>query len=137
MTLKYAFKTALTGLKTHRSRSALTILGIVIGITSIIIVMSVGQGAEDLIMDQVKGLGSQTIIIEPGREPEGPSNFAELFTDSLKKKDLEALKNTANVQGIKGIAPEVIQPAVITYGNESTRTSIIGSSELIADIFEI
>jgi len=107
------------------------------GITSIIIVMSIGQGAEELILGQVRGLGSQTIIIEPGREPQGPSSFAEIFTDSLKIKDIEALKKPANVQGLKELTPIVMQPATISYGNESTRANIIGASELIAKILEI
>lgn len=137
MTLKNTLKTALTGLKNHKSRSALTILGIVIGITAIILVMSVGQGAQELILGQIRGLGSQTIIIEPGREPSGPSSFAEIFTDSLKAKDLEALKNQGNVQGLKDLTPNVMQPAAISYGNESTRTNVIGSSDLMAKILEI
>jgi len=48
MTLKHSFKTALSGLRTNRSRSALTILGIVIGITAIMLVLSLGAGAQNL-----------------------------------------------------------------------------------------
>ena len=109
MKIKHSFKTALQGLKTNKSRSLLTILGIVIGIAAIILVMSVGKGAEELILNQIRGLGAKTIIIEPGREPRGPSDFAELFTDSLKKKDVEALKNPSNVRGLAIIAPLVLQ----------------------------
>ena len=50
MKLKYSIKTATSGLKTHKSRSALTILGIVIGISSIILIMSLGAGAKNLIV---------------------------------------------------------------------------------------
>ncbi len=137
MTLTHTVITALTGLRTHRSRSALTILGIVIGITSIILVMSIGKGAEELILGQIRGLGSQTIIIEPGREPEGPSSFAEIFTDSLKMKDVEALLNPANVQGLQDLTPSVTQPAGVSYGSESTRANITGASELVARIFDM
>ncbi len=61
---------AIRGLSSHKSRSALTILGIVIGITSIIIVMAIGQSAENLIVGQVQGLGPANIYIIPGRQPE-------------------------------------------------------------------
>lgn len=137
MTFNDSFTTALGGLQTNKSRSALTILGIVIGITAIILVMSVGQGAEDLILNQVRGLGSQTIIIEPGREPTGPSSFAELFTDSLKPKDVDALREPSNVQGLKELTPMVMQVAPVTFENETVRTNVIGASELIAKILDI
>jgi len=137
MVFKYAIKTEYGGLRTNKSRSALTILGIVIGITSIILITSVGQGAENLILGQIQGLGSRTIIIEPGREPTGPSNFSEVFTDSLKLRDIEALGKPANVQGLQDLAPLVMQPAAITYQNESTRKNFLGTSDLITGILEI
>lgn len=87
MILLHTLKTALTGVKTHKSRSGLTILGIVIGITAIILIMAVGQGAQDLILGQIQGLGSKTIAVIPGREPSGPSDFAQIFSDSLKERD--------------------------------------------------
>lgn len=137
MTFKHSFKTAFIGLKTHKSRSALTILGIVIGIAAIILIMSLGQGAEELILGQIRGLGSQTISIEAGREPKGPSDITEIFTTSLKQKDFEALKKPANVQGLKELSPVVVQTATVSFGNESVRTSVIGSSNLLAKILEI
>ena len=136
MKLKYAFKIATTGLQTNKSRSALTILGIVIGITAIIIVMSIGAGAEDLILGEIEGIGSKTISIEPGRRPSGPAGFAEVFTDSLNERDLEALRRTSNVQGIAQLTPEVIQVNTIHYAEESLRTTLVGSSELFGQLFD-
>ena len=52
MNIRHSFKTAFRGLKTNKSRSALTVLGIVIGITAIIIIMSLGEGAQNLILGQ-------------------------------------------------------------------------------------
>lgn len=137
MRLTYSLKTAFQGLATNKLRSILTILGIVIGITAIILVMSIGQGAEELILDQVRGLGAQTVVVEPGREPRGPSDFSEFFTDSLKEKDIEALRKKVNAPGIKEIAPLVALSATISYGNESVRSSMRGASELIGEILDI
>lgn len=134
MLLKHHVKTAFTGLTTNKSRSLLTILGIVIGITAIIIVMSIGDGAESLILGQIEGLGATTISIDPGKRPEGPSSYAEIYTDSLKPKDIVALKNPSNVQGLKDISPMVIQPVSILYENETERTSMVGTSESFVDI---
>ncbi len=137
MPLKDALKIALKGLQANKSRSFLTILGIVIGITAIIMVMSIGNGAQSLILNQIQGLGSQTIIIEPGKEPTGPSSYAEIFTDSLKERDIKALLNPANVPNLKELTPNVVQVANITYGSESIRESVIGCSDAITRILDI
>jgi len=133
----YTLKTSFSSLATHKSRSALTILGIVIGITSIILIMSLGKGAQELILNQIRGMGSAVIAIDPGRKPQGLSDFSEIFTDSLREKDVVALKNPANVQGIKKISPLVSVNASVTYGSEGKRAMIIGGSNLVAEIFEL
>lgn len=127
-------KTALKGLSANKSRTALTLLGIVIGVMAIIIVMSVGAGAQELILGQIRGMGSQTISVEPGREPKGPSGFMEIFTDSLKERDFQALKK---ISGIKEITPNVIQVNTVAYGNETVRTNIFGSSDIMGKILDI
>ena len=137
MTFKNCFKTALKGLQTNKSRAALTILGIVIGITSIILIMSLGKGAQDLIINQVKGLGSNTIIIEPGREPQGPSDFSSIFTDSLKERELKALQEKTNVPYLAEITPVVIASANVSFENEVKAFNIVGCSELMAKITDV
>lgn len=137
MKLQYTIKTSLKSLKINAFRSFLTILGIVIGITSIILIQSVGTGAQNLILNQIRGIGSQTIIVEPGREPQGPSDFIELFSDSLKLRDVEALKNPANVQGIKELTPSVMQSLSVAFENETKRVNVLGTSGLFAKILEI
>src|SRR3989338_1115260 len=137
MLLKDTIQISLTGLKTNLARSALTTLGIVIGIAAIILVMSVGQGARELILDQVRGLGSRTIIVEPGREPGGPSDFASILSDSLKDREVDAIRKKANVRGLSEITPMVMVPGTIIYRNETTRATTLGASELVADILSI
>lgn len=137
MTIKNTLKTAITGLNTHKSRSALTILGIVIGITAIILIMSVGQGAQDLIIGQIQGLGSKTIAVIPGREPTGPTDVAQIFADSLKERDLGLLNRKENVPYAKEIMPVVFGGETASYGSETYRPTVFGSSDLIAKMFDI
>lgn len=137
MIIRHIIITSLTGLLANKSRSALTTLGIIIGITSLILIMSVGQGAEDLILNQIAGLGSKTLIIEPGREPKGPTDFVQLLSNSLKKKDLELLKNPANVRGLGDITPIVVYVGTVSYGNETKRTAVRGASDLITKIHDV
>lgn len=129
-----SFKTAIIGLKTNKSRSALTVLGIVIGITAIIVVMAIGAGAENLILDQMQGFGSLNLSIQAGREAVGPAKFAEMFTDSLRQRDVDALNK---IPGIEKVSPGVFEMTTISYGGKTKRASIYGSADLILDILDL
>ena len=130
MRTRYILKTAIIGLKTHASRSLLTILGIVIGITSIIMVMSLGQGAQNLILEQIQSTGSKIIGIAPGRRPTGLTDSLATFTDSLKKKDLDSLRNKGNVPHAGEIMPVVFGGESVTYGNEIYSATIFGGTSM-------
>lgn len=137
MQLKHSIKTSIGGLKTHKSRSALTILGIVIGITSIILVMSLGEGAQNLILGQIKGLGATTVIVLPGKISFGPSMAAQTMNDSLKEKDLNLLKSKANVPDAKYVMPMVVGAGKAVYGSNVYQTAVFGAGELVPVIFSI
>jgi putative ABC transport system permease protein len=137
MKFHYITKTAITGLVTHKSRSALTIIGIVIGITSIILVMSLGEGAQNLILGQVKGLGATTITVIPGKISFGPSQAASTMNDSLKEKDLSLLKMKANVPNATYVMPMVVGSGKAVYGSNVYQVAVFGSGELVPEIFSI
>lgn len=133
----HTFKTSVIGLKTNKSRSALTILGIVIGIMSIIMVMAIGKGAEELILGQVRGMGSRTMSVEPGRMPQGLADIYEVYTESLKDREVAAIKNRNNVRGDNRVAPFVGFMDTVSFENEKMRTMIQGASELWMDILDV
>ncbi|MDD5430880.1 MAG: ABC transporter permease [Candidatus Pacebacteria bacterium] len=138
MTLHYIFKTATRGLKTNKSRSALTILGIVIGITAIMMVMSLGEGAQNLILDQIQGqMGSKVIEIAPGRQAKGPTDFMSIFSDSLKQKDVDALGKKSNAPHIDGIMPLVFGSVSAIYGGETYQGTLYGMTELASRFYKI
>lgn len=126
MTLKNSLKTALKSLNDHKSRSALTILGIVVGITAIILIMSMGKGAESLILNELRGMGAETIVIRPGKEPRGPMDIAQtLFGDSLKQREVEALRRKQNVPKLVEVTPAVLVPGGVSYQGETYNRSFI------------
>jgi putative ABC transport system permease protein len=139
MKTKQTITTALVSLKTNKLRSILTILGIVIGITSIMVVMSVGHSAENMILGEIGGMGAEMIVIRPGKEPKGPTDFAEMmFSDSLKTKDIEALKKPSNVPYLANIAPAVIVPGSVSYGGETYKGVTFGwTADLMVQMFDI
>ncbi len=138
MIIKYSFQTATKGLKTHKSRSLLTILGIVVGIAAIIVVMSLGQGAQNLILDQIQGqVGSTVIEIAPGRQPKGPSDFMSIFSDSLKQKDVDALMEKSNVPYLNGIMPMVFGSENAVYGSETYQATFYGGNEIASRMYNV
>lgn len=138
MIFRHLFKTSLTGLTTNRSRSSLTILGIVIGITAIMLVVSLGAGAQALILGEVQGLGSNTIAIIPGQVSTSPSSSAgALYSDSLKPADVTALSNKANVPDLQSIMPVVIGADTSSSGSNTYQVTIFGGTDLLAEIFNL
>jgi putative ABC transport system permease protein len=138
MTITYTLKSAILGLKTHKSRSVLTILGIVIGIAAIILVMSLGEGMQDLILGQIQGtVGSKVIEIAPGRQPTGPSDFFSMFSDSLKQKDLEAISKKSNVPHAETIMPLVFGSESVVYGSETYQSTLYGMTDAATKMYNV
>lgn len=120
---------ATRALRANKVRSSLTVLGIVIGIMSIMLIVSLGEGAQGLILGEIEGLGADTIVLRPGREPSGPSDFAQtLFGDSIKEREITALKRKENVPDLVAIAPVVFLSDAVSWGNEVVRPTIFGWS---------
>lgn len=137
MKLYLLFKTSISGLTTHKLRSLLTILGIVIGVAAIIVIMSLGQGAKNLILGKLQSFGSKSIGIVPGREPSGPTDILSTFTDSLKEKDLESLSNKNNVPYATRIMTFVFGNQTLAYENETYNTTVLGTTELFAERYNV
>lgn len=138
MIFRQTFKTSFRGLQANKSRSALTILGIVIGITAIIVVMSLGEGAQNLILSQIQGqVGSKVIEIAPGRQPKGPTDFLSILSDSLKQKDLEALKKKNNVPHLTKIMPLVFGSESVIYGSDTYQATFYGMNDLATSIYNV
>lgn len=129
MKFRFTARTAFRAIVANKVRSTLTILGIVIGITAIMLIVSIGEGAQRIILSQIEGMGAETIVIRPGRDPQGPSDFAQtLFADSLKRRDVDALKRKENVPDLVDIAPVVFVSDSVSYLGETYRPTIFGWS---------
>jgi len=141
MKLSDSFLTALKGLRTNKVRSALTILGVVIGVSAIIAVMAIGQGAESLIIDQISSLGSNNIFIEPGPWSEKmergtmmQSIMEEFEIKTLKYEDALAIEKLSSVERT---APFVMGVERIIYENESRKTTFLGTTPQAQEIFDV
>ena len=130
-----AFKTSTRSLTHGKMRSILTMLGIVIGIASVIILMSIGQSAQNLILGQVQSIGSNLIIVMPGAPSNGkfspPASSQGIIITSLQQRDVDALQREPS---IIAVAPEVRGQASVIYGNNNVTVGYAGAS---ADLFEV
>jgi putative ABC transport system permease protein len=135
MLVRDAFKTATRSLTHGKMRSILTMLGIVIGIASVIVLMSIGQSAQDLILGQVQGIGSNLIIITPGAPSNGkfspPASAQGIVITSLKQQDVDAVGREPSVLAA---APLVTGQAEAVYGNNDATVSYQG---VTANMFSI
>jgi putative ABC transport system permease protein len=139
MNLIDSTRIALHGLRSNLGRSLLTIIGIVIGIVAIVFVMSMGQAAQEFIISQVEGFGAHTLIVRPGREPQGPTGAAEtLLSDSLRERDLLFLRQPGRVPGVVSVEPAVLVPGSVSYQNQISRPTVFGwTAEALARFFDV
>lgn len=137
MKFKHILKTAYHGLQTNKSRSMLTILGVVIGVAAIIIVMAVGNGAQALIVDQISGLGTETVIIRPGQGAAQDFTGA-LLSKALTESDVEAIRRTGNVPNLESAHPYVAVSERVNYQNETFSPTMMGGSvSFMADMLDV
>ncbi len=116
MRLSDPIKIAYKNLLAAKFRSFLTILGIVIGVAAVIIIIAVGSSAQELILDQVKGIGSNLIGVLPGASEEKgpPASAMGVVITTLKYGDLKALLQKNNV-------PNVVDGAAYISGNNTVQ----------------
>ncbi|MBU4264772.1 ABC transporter permease [Patescibacteria group bacterium] len=113
---------ALTELKSNLARTMLTMLGIVIGIGSVITIMSLGEGSTQSIVDQISTFGTNVITVSPGRARRGPGMTGGTF-DTLVKEDTTAILELPNIEAVSGI---VSGQKNLVFEENSTSSSING-----------
>ncbi|MBP6859481.1 MAG: ABC transporter permease [Candidatus Magasanikbacteria bacterium] len=113
----------------NKVRSFLTMLGIVIGIMSVIVVMSVGAGAQSLILNQVTSLGSNLIGVLPGKSEDNgpPASAMGIVVTTLKYEDMKALTGP-EFPSIVSVTGYVRGAETINWGDNKTDTSFVGVS---------
>lgn len=103
--MRSTIRIAYIGLKTKKSRTFMTMLGIIIGISSVIIIISVGGGAQSLILNQIQGMGSNLIGVFPGASEETgpPPSALGIVNTNLKNADLDAIMKNNSVPNAIGV----------------------------------
>ena len=130
--LMMVFRVALTSLTVHKMRTILTMLGIVIGVASVIALVAVGQGAQAQVLNQFESLGSNLLTVSTqqsfGFRPGGQVES----TAELTMADVKAIEALADAVGL--VAPVYSSSATATYGGNTTRASITGATAAYATV---
>ena len=126
------FKIALRALNNNKLRAFLTMLGIIIGVASVITMLAIGQGSKKSIQQQISEMGSNMIMIHPGGDRRGGVRLDAADMESLKLKDLEDIQ--AQARYISYISPSVNSSGQAIFGANNTPTTVYGISPEYLDI---
>src|SRR3990172_3029770 len=131
-TLLASLRIALRALTVNKMRSALTMLGIIIGVGAVIAMIAVGSGAKRRIADQIASMGSNMLIVMSGSSTSGGLRFGMGTVPTLTVDDSKAIM--AEIPSVKYVAPSITGIAQVVFGNQNWSTIVNGTT---AEIFNI
>ncbi len=119
--LAEAMKSSLRALRMNIFRTILTLLGIVIGVASVIVMLAIGDGAKKEVVDRISSLGTNLLVVRPG----GPNTRGFANISTLVPEDMKAINEMEN---ILGTMPESRRNTTVRYGSNDVQTPINGTS---------
>lgn len=121
---KSTLKIALNSLKVNKMRSALTSLGIIIGVSAVIIMLAIGAGANKKVQENMESMGSNLLTIRSATAKSGGVSMGFGSKPTLSVKDADAIKKSA--RGVEAVAPVMNSTKQVMYGNQNWSTSVYG-----------
>jgi putative ABC transport system permease protein len=128
---------SLRALKINKLRTGLAILGIIIGIGSVIALISLGEGSQKAVQNQIQSLGSNLLTISPGSQRGGFVQGGAGSATTLTYDDAEAILNSPQVTTVNNVSPEYSRRAQVTAGGNNTNTQITGVTPAYAEVRKI
>jgi ABC-type antimicrobial peptide transport system permease subunit len=121
-----ALRSALRALAANKLRSVLTMLGIIIGVGAVITMIAVGRGATERVQEQMKGLGSNIMLVLPGGVTQGGVRLGAQTGQALTEEDVNAIAR--EIPEVQVAAPSLRTGAQVVVGNTNWSTSILGTT---------
>jgi putative ABC transport system permease protein len=135
VTWRDTWRSSFEAVRTHRLRSALTSLGILIGITAVMLSVGIGNGAKAKVQDQINELGTNILVVSPGSSTNGSGvrgGFGSAST--LTMQDAEALANDQAAPDVEAVAPVSQTNAELAAGSTNWTTSLLGTTPSWKDV---
>jgi putative ABC transport system permease protein len=123
MTFKIIFRLAMDSLVRNRSRSLLTMLGVIIGVAAVIVTVSIGVGARVSVQQQISSLGSNLIVVQPGSITAGGARSGFGGASTLTPGDGLAI---AQLPGVSAVSPAVTVRTQVVAGTQNWQTTVTG-----------
>ncbi|MBI2636521.1 ABC transporter permease [Candidatus Peregrinibacteria bacterium] len=127
-------QSALDEIRSNKMRSGLTMLGVIIGVASVVLMVAIGRGAQKTVTDRIQNMGTNLLIIQPGRPVQtdvraffrrfGGGGGGGSSTSTLTSDDAIALQK--QVLGIRALSPEYRSSMQLIVGNQNMQTSVVG-----------
>jgi len=121
---KSTLKIALNSLKVNKMRSALTSLGIIIGVAAVIVMLAIGEGANKQVQANMESMGSNLLTIRSATAKTGGVSMGMGSKPTLSVKDADAIKKSA--RGVEAVAPVMNSSKQVMYGNQNWSTTVYG-----------
>ncbi len=125
---------AISALTVNKLRTGLATLGIVIGIGSVIALVSLGQASQQAVQSQIQSLGSNLLTVSPGSTSQGGIRSAAGGATTLTLADAEAISNSPQITTIEKVSPEYTSRTQVTTGRTNTNTQVVGVRPAYAEI---
>jgi len=117
---------ALTALTAHKMRSALTVLGIVIGVAAVISLVSIGRGSQASVTSRIESLGSNLLFVYPGATSQGGVRGAQGSAATLTLEDAAALADPSLAPSVAAVAPQAQTSAQVAVQGQNTNAQVLG-----------
>jgi len=134
MSIKNLLKIAMNALLRNKLRAFLTMLGIIIGVASVIAMLGIGQGSKMSIQQQIAGMGLNLVTVVPGSQQRGGIQFGASTMQSLKETDVTAI--LSDCPAVLAATPEVRGNGQAVFGPLNWPTSLYGENESYLQIRE-
>lgn len=128
MNIWETLRSGLEAILSHRLRSGLTVLGILIGIAAVILTVGFGEGASNSVESAISSLGTNLLIVTPGSATTGLVRGGLGTAGTLTYQDSEDLANKTVCPDISGVAPQTSTFATLVAGNENWSTTVYGTT---------
>src|SRR5256884_8573647 len=134
MDLLNIIRVAFRALQRNKMRAALTMLGIIIGVSAVVAMVSIGQGAQAAVQAQIDSIGTNLLFVSAGAQNVGGvrSGAGDSGTNTLTVEDLEAIRR--EVPSVSMVSPVVNARAQLVVADQNWNTSVQGVSEQLPDI---
>ena len=121
----------------NKLRTGLAMLGIVIGIGSVIALVSLGQATQKSVQDQIQSLGANLLTVNPGSQNSGAVRGAAGGGTTLTLADADAIKTDQSITTVSNVSPELSERAQVTTGRANSNIQILGSTPAYASVHKI